>query len=163
MADKGVLAVLAVLTAGALAVPLLLRKKPEEAPVQIEILDAQGNPLPRNSPFILSEGASYTTRVTITNTSTRAGTPWPADLSIGINAATPLTQLIPAQLTPASFAAGETKSFNFPLNIPWESGGQVGEITAWVKDPGGIVIGSAVAPITIEAVAVDYSATITIM
>ena len=53
-----------------------MSKKPKEgegAGVAIEILDANGNPVPKKSPASLVEGTDYTIRVTVTNGSTRGG------------------------------------------------------------------------------------------
>lgn len=165
MKNKTALAILGTLLATAVGVPLLLRKKevpPPEAPITITILDAQGKPVPRTSPVTLTEGASYTARITARNTSTKAGTPWAATLGVGISGSTAVRQLIAAQIKQVNFAADEAKAFDFPFSLPMGSGGESGEITAWVQDPTGKAISSAREPLTIAEVPVIYSATIVI-
>jgi hypothetical protein len=110
----------------------------------------------------LNEGESYTVRLTVTNTSTKAGEPWVASLGIGISAGTELITLISPRVDIKSFNAGETKSFNYAMDIPLGTGNQSGMITAWVEDPYGVSIANAQEPLIIQEVPIEYGATIVI-
>lgn len=135
---------------------------PEGAEIIIEVLDAEGNPLPHNSPVELEEGESYTVRLTITNLSTKAGVPWDATLDVVIQAATAYTALIPVSSSSEYFAAGQTKAFNYPMNIPLGTGGETGQITALVKDPMGVELARAAESIDIITIEIIYGATVVI-
>ena len=130
--------------------------------IEIEIYDSEGNPVPSNSPRALDEGSSYTVRLTITNTSTKAGVPWDAILTVGIGAITSYTTLITAQEKAELFSAEQTRSFDYPINVPLGSGGETGYISAWVDDPDGTTLASALEDITINEIPIDYGAVIVI-
>lgn len=102
-----------------------------------------------NSPATVTEGTAYPVRLTITNKSTKAGLPVEAALVIGISAATPSATLITKREMTEVFAAGETRAFEFPMSVPMGTGGEVGNISAWVLCPFGDVIDSAVEDLVI--------------
>lgn len=132
------------------------------ASIVIQVYDSQGKLVPPSSPVALDEGSTYTVKLTVKNNSTKGGIPWEATLGIGISAATPLITLISPREDMKSFGAGETKSFNYTLNIPMGAGNQSGSITAWVEDPYGIVIANAQEPLAIRELSIVYGATIVI-
>ena len=154
---------LGALAAGAI---LLFKKKPalgdEKAAIEIVILDAQGNPVPKNSPSQLTEGEAYTVVLTVTNQSVKNEIPWAATLGIGISTATDSTQLIPAQVSLESFAAGETRSFSYLMSVPLGTGGETGAISGWLEDPSGFAFASTNEPLNIIAIPIEYRATIVI-
>lgn len=101
--------------------------------------------------FQLEEGKTYTTLVTVKNTSTKAGAPVAATLSIWMAAASPGYQYLPLTAETMSFGAGEVRALSRDLYIPTGRGGDQGEVTAWVVAPTGGTIaegreGFAVAP-----------------
>jgi len=166
--NKGII-VLGGLAAGGLLVFALTRKAKAEVPpgegaasIVIKVYDSEGNLVSGSSPLTLDEGASYTVKLTVKNNSTKGGVPWEASLTVGITAATSFITLISPREDVKSFGAGETKSFNYALNIPIGSGNQTGGITAWIEDPYGTQIASAVEYLTIREIPIVYGATIVI-
>jgi len=135
---------------------------PEEGGVTIVIYDQYGNPVPSGSPSILTEGASYTMVVTVTNMSTKAGTPWEATLTIDVSAVVDGSAIMTPSVKAEYFAAGETKAFSYPLSVPLGYGGFSGSALALVKDPTGVTLDSATEPLTIEEIPIDYAAGIVI-
>ena len=153
---------------GALGGIIYLIAKAKEAPpapppdeptatIVIEVIGAE-----HNSPVMLTEGESYTVRLTITNRSTKAGEPWAADLHIIISAATYSYTLIPPQDTIEHFSAGQTRIFDYFMDIPVGSGGESGAISVTVADPIGIPIVTATEPVNIAIVEIVYGATVVI-
>jgi len=134
----------------------------EEGVLKIEILDSEGNPVPSNSPALLAEGEDYTLRVTITNQSTKGGEPWPAALSFSVYAGTNLQTFIPVTSYTASFGAGESIAYTWPLNIPMGTGGQSGNVLVTVWDPDGIQIASGIVYFDIQTVEIIYDADIVV-
>ena len=136
------------------------------ATIGITILDAQGNPVPQNSPAALLEGQIYTVMLTITNTTTKAGQPWATPLQVSIFAGTNLSTFIPSQIASYNFGAGEIKILTFPLGIPVGTGGETGQVVARVFSPIDVGLTSPLAtdiePITIGTIAIIYGATIVI-
>ena len=137
----------------------------EAAQIIIEIFDAEGNPVPTQSPAIVDEGSDYTIRVTVVNQSTKAGVLWEAELNISVHVTADTTIFING-LTDGflthSFAAGESWAFTWPISIPVGFGASSGLIDARVTSPYGIVLASAQEQLTIQEVAIDYGATIVI-
>ena len=140
MKDKAALVILGTLLAGAVGVPLLLLRKKAAAPVSITILDAQGKPVQQvPSPVLLVQDVTYTFRITARNTSTS-----PATLGVGLSLVTLVSKYEPP-LVPvkrATFAANETKVFDFPRTHQAGIAGFPGKMTAWVEDPTGTKIAS---------------------
>ncbi len=97
----------------------------------------------------LIEGEIYIVQLTITNQSTRLGTPVEAELGIGISAATEKISIIPSQLSREHFGPGETRTFGYSMPIPMGSAGQTIALCAWVENPAGKMITSASEDITI--------------
>ncbi|MBA7560639.1 hypothetical protein ES708_02268 [subsurface metagenome] len=135
---------------------------PEEGGVTIVIYDEWGNPVPSGSPSILEEGASYTMVVTVTNMSTKAGTPWEATLTIAVSAVVGGNDIMAPSTKDEFFTAGQTRNFNFALVVPMGYGGFSGSAVALVKDPTGVTLDSATEPLTIEEIPIDYGAGIVI-
>jgi len=166
MVNKGVI-VLGSLAAGGVLVFLLNHKAkagpgPGEGNVVIEILDENGNPVPRGNSFDLTEGQNYSVRLSVKNTSTKAGQTWPATLIIGLvvklggaNLITPVNSLV-------SFAAGEQKAFNYPFSLLLGDGGKTGAIAASLGDPEGGILGSASDVINVVEIPIVYGGTISI-
>ena len=88
-------------------------------------------------------GSSYSIMLTITNKSTKGGTPVAANLGVGIVATAGSYTLISEQVSSQSFAAGQARTFTHNMYVPAGSGGQSGSITAWIQDPAGSVIAQA--------------------
>jgi hypothetical protein len=102
----------------------------------------------------LLPGQTYTVALTITNTSTRNGSPVEANLGIGIFAQA-LIMLIEKQVTSAYFSAGQTRTFSYPMTVlPGASG--PGAITAWVESPGGVKIVQAIENILVHGYLIDF-------
>jgi len=115
-----------------------------------------------NSPATVTEGGSYTVRVTVTNQSTRAGHFSEADLGIAISVTANGTNLIPTRKSSEHFLPNETRAFDYPLSVPLGSGGQMGTIAAWIEDPTGTVLADISEVLIIESAAVvpeDFTAT----
>lgn len=111
------------------------------ATIQIEVIGAET--------FTLTEGESYIVRVTVTNQSTRAGMPVEATLGVGITSVTELGYvLIPGQESSEHFAPSEISTFDYTMDIPTNVG-KSGSIVAWVTDPAGADIVSAIEHFTI--------------
>lgn len=103
------------------------------------------------SPATVIEGESYTVRLTVTNQSTKAGLPVEVLLGVGILAGTEFITLIPSQVSSEYFAPGETRNFDYTMVVPAGSGGQVGDIVAWVEDPTSRAIAQATEDVVIVA------------
>lgn len=131
------------------------------AAVKIEVLDAEGNPVPANSPLTLDEGASYTVKTTVTNNTTRGGKPWEADLEAWITAGLNLTELID-QVFPSHYLPGSIGYFYSPFTVPMGLGGKTGAIVANVFDPDNNLLDSAIIMISIRSMAIVYGATVTV-
>ena len=142
--------------------PWYKEEAPPGATIGIEIFNSQGLPVEGHSPKILTEGESYTVRVTVTNTSTKAGIPWEADLDVGVMATTTYHTLISATRDTYHFAAGQALALDYPMAVPLGSGEETGSVWARVFDPAGAVLAEADEPITIETVEVIYGATVVI-
>ena len=107
-------------------------------------------------PFLFVEGTGpYTVNVTVTNASMKGTQPWPATLTLDVDAVGP--SIYVAESTQANFGAGQQLMFSFPFSIPWGDVG-VGNIVAKVKDPTGVVLDEASVGFTIEEVPIDYGA-----
>jgi len=99
----------------------------------------------------ITEGKSYVVRVTVTNQSTKAGVPVEATLGIVFVSATAYEIIAPRQEKQESFAPGETKTLDFPMDIPTGLTGREGVIYVEVTDPTDIVIASDTKDLIIEA------------
>ncbi len=130
--------------------------------VTIVIYDEWGNPVPTGSPAILQEGASYTMEVTVTNQSTKAGTPWEATLTIDVSAVVDGSAIMTPSVSAEYFTAGQTRAFSYSLSVPLGYGGFSGSAQALVKDPAGVTLDSATEPLTIGEIPIDYAAGIVI-
>lgn len=151
--------------AAAVVVVLVAKAKgapPEEGGVSIVIYDEWGNPVPTGSPAILAEDASYTMVVTVTNLSTKGGTPWEASLTIEVSAVVDASAIMSPSLKIEYFAAGQTRTFNYALSVPLGYGGLSGSALALVKDPSGVTLDSAMEPLTVEEIPITYGAGIVI-
>ena len=138
---------------------------PEEGGVTIVIYDEWGNPVPTNSPAILTEGARYTMVVTVTNMTTKATeppTPWEATLTISVSASVGGLGIMTPSVKAEYFAAGQTRAFSYALSVPLGYGGLIGSAVALVKDPTGVTLDSATEPITVTEIPIDYGAGIVI-
>jgi len=110
----------------------------------------------------LIEGGTYSVQVTTKNTSTKAGTPWPATLSLTIAATAGSTQLIAPNPTAYNYAAGESKTTSFTLVVPLGLGAATGQLTANFTDPNGVSLGTGTLSLTVVAVPVGYGASVAI-
>ena len=148
----------------------LTRPKKEEIPpgegaasISISVLDAQGNPVPHNSPTDFAEGAQYTIRLTVKNLSTKGGVAYAATLTVVLFAGTNELTFIPVSASSYTFAANETKTLDSIMVVPMGAGGQAGNIVANVNDPAGNTVAEApVYYFNITTVPIIYGATITI-
>jgi len=104
--------------------------------------------------LVLTEGESYTIKLTVTNRATKAGQPTAANLDIGLLASTEFTTIIPSTRTTEHFPPDEARVFDYDMVVPIGSGGENGQVIARVFDPAGNVIADVFEPITIESVAV---------
>lgn len=129
----------------------------EAATIRIEIIGAACH-----FPATLLEGSPYTVRITITNASTKAGVPWEANFDIALLASTAKTTFIPSQRKTEYFAAGQKRVFEYPISVPLGSGGETGQVLVRIFDPAGNELAYKIEPITIQAVAIIYGATVTI-
>jgi len=138
-------------------------EKPSAAEIVIKVYDSQGRLVPHNSPLDLEEGESYTIVLTVTNQTTKAGTPWEASLGVGIHVFVDSIDLIPPDFRYGEyFAPGQTREFSWPLDIPLDIGARSGSINASVLDPDGRRIASDIKPLNIIAVEIIYGATVVI-
>lgn len=143
----------------------MLAKPPPEgegAEIGIVILGPDGQPVPKNSPVSLLEGESYIVQVIVTNATTKAGVPWEATLGVATYADGAVVYFYTSVSRDEYFSPGETRTFNYPLNVPMGQGGESGKVWAWVSDPAGIQLGRTNEEITIETIAIIYGATILI-
>ena len=162
--DKILVVGAGVLTAAGLAY-LATRKPPTEegeAALSIVIRDAEGNIIPHNSPANVYEGQSYTVTVSMTNTSTRGGAPIEAELTLRVSARADGVWLIPTTDSSDIFPAGGTLSYTYPMNVPWNTGGYSGAITAVAGTPAGGILASDTEMLNIIAVRIIYGATVSI-
>lgn len=116
------------------------------ATIKIEVIGAR-----HSSPATVTEGESYSVKLTITNQTTSAGIPEEATLTIGIEATVLSEVLIPAQERAEYFSAGQTRSFSYTMNVPPGLGGYSGSIIAAVMDPTGVILAQATEPLVVEA------------
>lgn len=134
-----------------------------DASISIQLIDAAtGLPVPKNSPALVVESASYIARVTVTNRSTKTGAPTAATLTISIAGfAGAKTIPFPAAWSNA-FLAGETKAWEITFIVPADTAGTIARITVSVNDPGGTSVAAVVEPLTISAAAIVFAAGVTI-
>ena len=147
-----------------------MSKKPKEGEggtVVIEILDANGNPVPKKSPASLVEGTNYTIRVTVANRSTRGGIAQEADLTLSVHVTlggmTFINGLSDGLLS-HRFAADSSYAFTWPLMVPvgYFNTGTTGLVDARVISPDGTVLATAQEPLTLQILDIIYKATIVI-
>lgn len=138
---------------------------PEIGGVTIQIYDEYGNLVPSGSPVTLLEGKSYTMIVTVTNLSTKPTippTPWEATLTIDVKASVGGNAIMTPSVKAEYFTAGQTRAFNYTLNVSLGYGKLTGSALALVKDPIGTNLDSATESITVEEIPIDYGAGIVI-
>lgn len=169
MVENGKKAALGLGIAGGIAALIYAATRVKAAPppegaaaITIEIIGPEGIPLLHGSPVSVLEGESYTARVTITNLSTKAGQPWEAIFEVAVYADGAVVYFFPTTVTSEYFSAGQTLSFDYPLNVPLGIGGETGSIFGVVRDPAGIELARASEYITIQSVEIIYGATITV-
>lgn len=169
--DKKGLGILAAIGAGVAGIVLAVRAKakpPGEgeggASLQIEVYDSEGNLVPHNSPLNVTEGGSYTIRVTVTNTSYIVNPSYPvaARLVITVAVQTNVRTLLGDSMT-LDFTASERKTLSWNFTVPVGTAGEAGGVIAAAVDtPGGIQLASAGDTMTITEAATVYGATIVI-
>lgn len=142
---------------------------PSEAGIHIQVYDAAGNlvgslgnGMANLAALNLVEGADYTVKVSVTNTSTRAGLPSSANLTVHAFGTAGSNTLLADVPETASFAPGEARSFNYQMHVPIGSGGQTGSLTATVNDPNNASLATGTLAVNITAQAIQYGATISI-
>ena len=91
---------------------------------------------------LLGEGVTYQVNTTVTNTSTKAGTPTAAVLNIQVSGTLNGVSIL-ENVGDYNFAASEAQSAVFPMTIPSGTGGQTGEVKVTVRDPSGNILDSA--------------------
>lgn len=164
-----VIGVLALLGIGSIA--MASRKKPPKegvsASLSIAFYDSKGNLLVPHSPIDINEGESGTAVVTVTNTTTKGGAPWPADLVGGMEVwitkpGWPMPVILISGDIGGNYATQETKTFEFPFLVNVGYGGATGLGEAWIDDPLGNPLDSDSDIINIIEVALDYGATVDI-
>ena len=140
--------------------------EPEGAGVEIEIRDSQGNIVPHNSPASLDEGETYTVKVTVTNTTTRGGEPWEADLTTNIHAwvtdGFATVNLIVQHDKVNTFAGSQVIPYNYVIYPEIGTGGMTGGIFVKVYDPFGNMLVQVNEDLIIIALPISYGAGIVI-
>ncbi len=96
----------------------------------------------------LLAGQPYTVKVRVTNMSTKGGQPAAATMQISIAAVASSLPIGSGSLT-YPFAAGEGKTFSFPINVPATAG--AGAIVAKLLDPNGNFVNSMGVDVVIAA------------
>ena len=149
---KAALAIGGIGLVGALIAYLLTRGKaaPEgpAASVKIDVLDANGNPVP--APLTLNEGVTYTVMATVTNKTIIDGEPGEADLETWVSAAADMTELIPSDIFPQYYLPGAIMYFSSPLSIPMGLAGATGGIVATVFDLSNNQLASAIKSLVVR-------------
>lgn len=138
--------------------------EPPQDGIEIYWYDAEGNPLPRNSPVTIEEGKTAYFDVYITNTSTKGGEPWPVtfDIMIGATYGPPnyLPMMTPIWKPGELFEGGQRKGpFSGSLTPMLGSADWDGSLTVGVF-VGTAEVASAVDPINIIYVPIIYGAII---
>ena len=150
---------------------LMLKKKEEEdggGALDIVIRDADGNIVPHNSPYALQEEQSYTIEVSVLNATLRGVEPWPAELTLAMNASLedPMTgftvDFYSNNATTAQFAASETKVFTYPIYIEKLYGGMTGSIAVQVKAPDGATLAVKGVEMAVAVIDIVYGADVVI-
>jgi hypothetical protein len=107
------------------------------AKATIKIIDnTTGQIVEHNSPYNVEEGRTYTVFVTVTNQSTKAGTPWAAQIGVQLSAAGGSSIFIPATTKNLGFAANQTVELSYSMSVPVNSPN--GSITLSLLDPNGV-------------------------
>ena len=83
------------------------------------------------------KGESYTVRLTVANQSTMGGSPVSATLEVVCTANTAYEYLISITANDEYFTAGESREFDYAMDIPIGIIGREGQIIAVVNDPAG--------------------------
>ena len=133
----------------------------EEPILDITILDSDGNPVLINSPASLVEGAGYTLRITITNTSTREGVPWPVEFIVSVQAGTTLPFL--DFLGPIGFTASEVKVLDMWFTVNDGLAGTTGAAIVEIFDPDMNSLAVVEEELIITSMLIDYGADIIIV
>jgi len=146
--------------------PWYKEEAPPGAAIGIEIFNLAGLPVESSSPLELTEGESYTLAATITNTSTKAGVPWPVTFVIGLMARIGfppnILYVVPIEDIESEFAAGETRVFARDFSIPLGWGGASGYALCNARPLGLPAVAEARLDFTIAIVPIEYGATIII-
>jgi hypothetical protein len=102
----------------------------------------------------VTAGGSYLLRATVTNRSTRGGSPVSATLTVLVSGIVGSTILsISPSATTVAFGPGETKELSFPFSVPAGTEGQSGSVSAAVIDPYGNYLATGYEPLTVSGAA----------
>jgi hypothetical protein len=144
-------------------------KGPAPGAFSIKVYDSAGNLIgqlgsgeTKLAALDLREGDSYTVVIVTKNTSTKAGVPWPARLTLNVTATAGSTQLIPPNPSAADYAAGAEKTSSFTMPVPLGLGGATGQLAVTFTDPNGVSLGSGSLAISVATLPVVYGATVDI-
>jgi len=121
------------------------------ASISISVLDAQGNPVPHNSPTNLYEGETYTVKVSVTNKSTKAAAPYAATLTITNQSTVDGIGVTSSAPRSDNYSADQTLNFNYTMAVPTGTAGAFGTLHFYVKDPSGNQLAAAYEDISIVA------------
>ena len=88
----------------------------------------------------LEEGWTYNFIFTVTNSSTKDGSPCEAPLDVAWAAHTPSVTLLSPERFTYVFGPGEKKTWNKPVTIPYGHQGEQGNVILRVYDPDGKVL-----------------------
>ncbi len=108
-------------------------------------------PLKINSPASVVEGESYLIRASITNQSFRAEIPVEATFEITVYGDSGLASFFPLTRTNEYFSPGQSRSFDYSLDVPLGAGGKSGDLWVILKDPLGRTIATATEHISVTA------------
>lgn len=108
-------------------------------------------------PYELTEGGTYMVEVAITNQSvTRHGMPVDVIFDITIAAIINGEILVSPPPLEEYFGAGETKTFEYTMEVPIGSGGQIGDVAVAISDPEGGLAASASEELTVTTEIGDF-------
>ena len=157
--------IIALAATGAAVIWALFKSKKEEemspipneqdAGLTIKLYDSSGKEVPHNSPSVVIPGATYGIVVKVTNTSMQGATSIPATLKMRVAG---IQVGLAAQEVTYAFAAGESKTWAYGFVVVLPEGG-TGEILAYVWDPAGNPLGSAILSVS-GSYLIRYSATV---
>ena len=130
----------------------------EAATIVIEIVGAE-----KNSPAVVVEGETYPVRVTVTNTTTKVGTPWEATFNIRmvVNIGNWGVILGPT-VSDEYFDAGITRVFEYLMSIPVGTGGLPGSVNFIIRGPAANVLATASEIFDVVEAEIIYGASVVI-